>query len=143
VLGCAPTDRITADRQAMVGLPPVPPATGWRFSVRLPRDHYIRLDANDYSVHPAVIGRRIEVVADLHRVRAFCDGRLVADHDRLWSWHQTVSHPDHVTAATVLRRQRVTRLHPVADPEVQIRCLHDYDTALGLDAALGVDGGVA
>jgi hypothetical protein len=59
------------------------------------------------------------VVADLHRVRAFCDGRLVADHDRLWSWHQTVSHPDQVTAATVLRRQRVTRLHRVTDPEVQ------------------------
>jgi hypothetical protein len=33
VLGCAPTDRITADRQAMVGLPPVAPATGWRFSL--------------------------------------------------------------------------------------------------------------
>jgi transposase len=143
VLGCAPTDRISADRQAMVGLPPVPPATGWRFSVRLPRDHYIRLDANDYSVHPAVIGRRIEVVADLHRVRARCEGRVVADHDRRWSWHQTISEPEHVTAATVLRRQRVTRLRPVTDPEVQIRRLHDYDTALGLDNVPGVDGGVA
>jgi transposase len=143
VLGCAPTDRITADRQAMIGLPPVAPATGWRFSLRLPRDHYIRLDGNDYSVHPAVIGRRVEVVADLHRVRAFCEGRLVADHDRLWSWHQTISEPEHVAAATVLRRQRATRLRPVTDPEVQIRRLHDYDTALGLDIAVGVDGGVA
>jgi transposase len=143
VLGCAPTDRITADRQAMIGLPPVAPATGWRFSLRLPRDHYIRLDGNDYSVHPAVIGRRVEVVADLHRVRAFCEGRPVADHDRLWSWHQTISEPEHVAAATVLRRQRATRLRPVTDPEVQIRRLHDYDTALGLDIAVGVDGGVA
>ena len=57
-LGCAPTDRIAADRQAMVALPPVAPATGWRAALRLPRDHYIRLDSNDYSVHPAVIGRR-------------------------------------------------------------------------------------
>lgn len=56
VLGCAPTDRITADKQAMLALPPVAPATGWRASTRLPRDHYIRLDSNDYSVHPAVIG---------------------------------------------------------------------------------------
>ena len=127
----------------MIGLPPVAPATGWRFSLRLPRDHYIRLDGNDYSVHPAVIGRRVEVVADLHRVRAFCEGRLVADHDRLWSWHQTISEPEHVAAATVLRRQRATRLRPVTDPEVQIRRLHDYDTALGLDIAVGVDGGVA
>jgi transposase len=49
VLGCAPTDRIGADRQAMLALPPVPPATGWRSSTRLARDHYIRLDSNDYS----------------------------------------------------------------------------------------------
>jgi len=25
------------------------PSTGWRASVRLPRDHYVRLDGNDYS----------------------------------------------------------------------------------------------
>jgi transposase len=66
-LGCAPAERITADRAAMLALPPVAPATGWRFSARLARDHYIRLDSNDYSVHPAVIGRRIEIVAGLDR----------------------------------------------------------------------------
>ena len=68
-LGCAPADRIAADRAAMLALPPVAPATGWRASARLARDHYVRLDSNDYSVHPAVIGRRIEVIADLDRVR--------------------------------------------------------------------------
>src|SRR5215831_17755594 len=87
-LGCAPTDRITADKAAMLALPPVPPATGWRFSVRLARDHYIRLDSNDYSVHPAVIGRRIEVIAGLDRVRVLCDGKLAADHERIWARHQ-------------------------------------------------------
>ncbi len=56
-LGCAPSDRITADKQAMLALPPVAPATGWRASARLARDHYVRLDSSDYSVHPAVIGR--------------------------------------------------------------------------------------
>jgi transposase len=65
VLGCAPADRIDADRAAMLPLPPVAPQTGWQTSLRLPRDHYIRLDANDYSVHPAVVGRRVEVRADL------------------------------------------------------------------------------
>jgi hypothetical protein len=54
------------------------------------RDHYIRLDSNDYSVHPAVIGRRIEVVADLDRVTVFCDGKRVADHERVWAWHRTI-----------------------------------------------------
>jgi transposase len=133
VLGCAPADRITADKAAMLTLPPVAPATGWRTSLRLPRDHYIRLDSNDYSVHPAVIGRHIEVVADLDRVRAICDGSLVADHERIWGWHQTISDPAHVAAARALRRERTARLRPVTEPDVQIRCLDDYDAALGLD----------
>jgi transposase len=58
-LGCAPSERIAADRAAMITLPPAAPLTAWRISARLPRDHYIRLDSNDYSVHPAVIGRRV------------------------------------------------------------------------------------
>src|SRR5215207_6541961 len=132
-LGCAPTDRIAADRAAMLTLPPVPPATGWRSSLRLPRDHYIRLDSNDYSVHPSVIGRRIEVIADLPRVRVLCDGKTVADHERVWAWHQTISDPEHVAAAKALRRERVGVLRPVTEPQVEQRCLADYDTALGLD----------
>jgi transposase len=145
VLGCAPTDRITADRAAMLALPPVAPATGWRASTRLARDHYIRLDGNDYSVHPGVIGRRVEVIAGLARVRVLCDGKVVADHDRLWARHQTVSDPAHVEAAKLLRRKHLnvaSQPRPSAAPEVEIRCLADYDTALGL-SALTADEGVA
>ncbi len=105
VLGCAPSDRIEADRAAMLALPPVVPATGWASSRRLPPDHYIRLDSNDYSVHPAVVGRRVQVHADLERVRVWCDGRLVADHPRCWARHQTLSDPAHLAAAK-LRHQR-------------------------------------
>ena len=136
-LGCAPADRIAADRTAMLALPPVAPATGWRSSARLARDHYIRLDGNDYSVHPAVIGRRIEVTASLDRVRVACDGRLVADHERIWAKHQTISDPEHVAAARLLRRERIGVLRPAPEPEVEVRALADYD------AALGIDGGVA
>ncbi|MGC1734319.1 MAG: IS21 family transposase [Pseudonocardiaceae bacterium] len=139
-LGCAPIDRITADRAAMLSLPPVAPATGWRAATRLARDHYIRLDSNDYSVHPAVIGRRVEIIADLARVRVLCEGKVVADHDRLWAHHQTVSDPEHVAAAKTLRQQRIAILRPAPEPEVELRCLADYDTALGVDDA---DGGVA
>jgi transposase len=136
-LGCAPADRITADRAAMLPLPPVAPATGWRSSSRLARDHYIRLDCNDYSVHPAVIGRRIEITADLDRVRVLCDGKTVADHQRVWAKHQTISDPEHVAAARLLRRDRIGVLRPAPEPEVEVRALTDYD------AALGLDGGVA
>ncbi len=137
-LGCAPTDRIAGDRQAMLALPPVAPATGWRASSRLARDHYLRLDGNDYSVHPAVIGRRVEVAADLERVRVVCDGRPVADHERIWAKHQTISNPEHVAAAKALRQTRIGLVRPAPEPEVEVRSLADYDTALGLD-----DGGVA
>lgn len=69
----------------MLTLPPVASATGWRSWTRLARDHYIRLNSNDSSVHAAVIGRRIEAMVDLARVRVLCDGKSVADHDRVWA----------------------------------------------------------
>jgi transposase len=135
-MGCAPADRIAADKAAMLPLPPVAPATGWRASLRLPRDYYVRLDSNDYSVDPAVIGRRVEVAADLERVRAFCDGKLVADHQRVWARHQTLTDPAHRRAADALRRQRLAVVRPPAEPDVQVRCLADYDAALGLDGGI-------
>jgi hypothetical protein len=33
------------------------------------RDYYVRLHTNDYSVDPTVIGRMVDVAADLERVR--------------------------------------------------------------------------
>ena len=137
VLGCRPADRIEADRAAMIALPPVAPVTGWRRSARLPRDHYVRLDTNDYSVHPSVIGRRIEVAADLDRVRVSCDGQAVADHERAWAKHQTITDHAHLAAARALRRDRLEVIRPAAEPAVEIRQLADYD------AALGIDGGAA
>jgi hypothetical protein len=97
------------------------------------------LDGNDYSVHPGVIGRRVEVIADLARVRVLCDGRLVADHERVWARHQTISAEEHVAAARALRAERLGLLRPPPPAgEVEIRPLSDYDAALGL-----TDGGVA
>jgi transposase len=142
-LGCAASDRVAADKAAMLALPPVAPVLGWRSTTRLARDHYIRLDGNDYSVAPAVIGRRVEVVADLARVRVHCDGGLVADHSRLWAKHQTISAPEHVAAARALRRERIGLLRPAPEPAVEVRALADYDTALGLDDFVDDEGGVA
>ena len=120
----------------MLTLPPVAPVTGWRASLRLPRDHYVRLDGNDYSVHPGAVGRRVEVIADLERVRVFCDGRLVADHARSWARHQTFTESAHAQAATVLRREHraltAARALRPADLDVQQRPLSSYDVALGL-----------
>lgn len=78
-------------------------------------------------------------MADLERVRAFCDGKPVADHERIWAVHQTLSDPEHLSAAKSLRRQRIGVLRPAPEPDVEVRSLDDYDTALGFDT----DGGVA
>jgi len=120
----------------MMALPPVPPQVGWRKSLRLPRDHYVRLDSNDYSVHPGVVGRRIEVHADLDRVWVSCDGAVVADHARVWAQHQTITDVEHSVAAKLLRRGRGDLLQPVPDAvtgeQVEIRSLGTYDRVLGL-----------
>ncbi len=133
VLGCRPVDRWDADRAAMLVLPPVAPVVGWRLATRLSRDHYVRVDANDYSVHPSVIGRRIEVTADADRVLVFCDGRPVASHDRCWAQHQSITDPVHRQAATNLRvAHRLASIAPIRT-EVQARDLADYDRMFGLD----------
>ena len=137
-LGCRPVDRWEADRTAMLELPPVAPVTGWRSSTRLPRDHYVRLDANDYSVHPSVIGRRVEVAADLEQVTVICQGQLVAQHARCWAAHQSITDPTHAAAAADLRAaRRLASVRPV-DTSVEHRSLADYDRALGLAGDEGV-----
>lgn len=117
----------------MLGLPPVGPSVGWRHSTRLPRDHYVRLDGNDYSVHPAAVGRRIELTADLGRVRVWCAGNLVADHARLWAKHQTISDADHIDAAKLLRRKHFGISSSSTHVEVEQRRLTDYDTLVDID----------
>lgn len=133
-LGCRPIERWDADRAAMLELPPVAPVVGWRSTTRLPRDHYVRLDSNDYSVHPSVVGRRVEIVAGLERVTVMCDGRVVADHERCWADHQTITDPGHAAAAAELRQaRRLIAVRPV-DTTVEHRALTDYDQLFGLDS---------
>ena len=97
----------------------------------------MRLDSNDYSVHQAMIGRRVEVHADLARVWVTCEGAVVADHHRVWARHQTLTEFEHSVAAKLLREGRGNLLRLVHDAatgeEVEIWPLSSYDIALGLD----------
>jgi len=138
-----PIDRLDADKGAMLPLPPLAPVVGWVNRVRLGRDYYVRLDSSDYSVDPAVIGRFVDVSADLSRVEVRLEGRLVAAHDRVWARAMTITDPVHVAAAKVLREQ-YQQPRPAPDPhEGLVRDLGDYDRAFGLiDVALS-DGEVA
>jgi hypothetical protein len=46
------------------------------------------------------------------------DGSLVADHERLWAKHHTISDPKHLAAARAPRRGRIDLLRPAAETEV-------------------------
>jgi len=126
-----PIELVHADREAMLALPPIPPTVGWANRIRLGRDYYVRVDTNDYSVDPRVIGRQITVTADLERVRVTLDGRVVADHARVWARHMTVTDPAHLAVAGRLRDQFGRRGTP--DDQALTRDLADYDRAFGLD----------
>jgi transposase len=131
--GAAPTERIGADRAGMVALPPIEAAMiGWRPSVRLPRDHYVRLDSCDYSVHPSAVGHRVEVTADLHTVSIRRDGSMVGAHERCWARQQTITDPEHAAAAAAMRQAYQDRPRLGAGDEVARRDLADYDRILGI-----------
>ena len=105
--------------------------TGWRLSTRLARDYYVRVDANDYSVDPAVIGRTVEVAAALEEVTVTCGGRQVARHLRCWAAHQSITDPAHAATAAQLRQgRRLITVRP-AETDVQQRVLSGYDRILG------------
>jgi transposase len=135
-----PVDLLETDYLAMLPLPPVDPPIGLGHRIRLARDYYVRVDRNDYSVDPRVIGRFVDVTATLDEVIAYCDGQLVARHHRSWASHAVITDPTHVATAAQLRRhytaerhrraslRRHTDGHPVA-----LRSLPDYDALFGVD----------
>ena len=132
-----PAERLEADKARMLPLPAVDPPTWWKTSLRLPRDHYVRIDTNDYSVHPLAVGRRIEVSADLEQVVAVCDGTEVARHARCWARHQSLTDPAHAQAGAGMRRQTGrTAAAPAVELQVEQRQLSDYDRIFHV-----IDGG--
>jgi transposase len=125
-----PSEAIVEDRAAMMAFPPVLPDVSWRFSTRLPRDHYVRVDTNDYSINPRFVGRRIDVRVALDEVTATCDGTEVARHRRCLAKHQSLLDVDH---ARVLRAMRAEQAAVATfETAVEERDLADYDRALGV-----------
>jgi len=56
-------------------------------------------------VDPTVIGRLVDVNADLERVQVRLQGRVVAQHARVWARGLTLTDPAHVATAKLLREQ--------------------------------------
>ncbi|HZM76497.1 MAG TPA: IS21 family transposase [Candidatus Limnocylindrales bacterium] len=135
--GASADDRVGADRAAMGPLPPIDVGSiSWHNSLVLPRDHWVRLDTCDYSVHPAAIGQRVEVIADLDMVRIRRGQAVLGEHERCFARHQTITDEGHRKAAAAMRQayQGRTPAAPVpAADDVQQRDLADYDEIFGLD----------
>lgn len=125
-----PSEAIYEDRGAMLGFPPVLPDTTLRFGTRLPRDHYVRVDTNDYSVNPRFVGRRVEVRVSLDAVVVTCDGTVVADHRRCLARHQTILHPQHSRALRAMRAEAAVTSALAA--AVDERDLTVYDRIAGM-----------
>jgi transposase len=121
-----PSEAIFEDRGSMLAFPPVLPDPSLRFSVRLPRDHYIRVDTCDYSANPRFIGRRIDVRVTLDEIVATCADVEVARHARCLASHQTLLTPEHGQIACTMRvEQAVTDVF--AEAVVEQRDLTVYD----------------
>ena len=124
-----PAEAIWEDRGSMLSFPPVLPDPSWRFTTRLPRDHYVRVETNDYSVNPRFVGRRVNVRVTLDEVVVACDGTEVARHARCLAKHQSLLAADH---ARILRAMRAeAALAAGLDAEVEERDLTVYDQITG------------
>jgi hypothetical protein len=124
-----PAEAIWEDRGAMLSFPPVLPDPSWRFTTRLPRDHYVRVDTNDYSVNPRFVGRLVDVRVTLDEVIVTCSGTAVARHARCLAKHQSLLAADH---ARILRAMRAeAALAAAVDTEVEERDLAVYDEITG------------
>jgi transposase len=129
-----PAEAVYEDRGSMLRFPPVLPEVSLRFGTRVPRDHYIRVDTNDYSVNPRFVGRRVEVRVSLNTVVVTCDGTVVGEHQRCLAKHQVILHPDHARTLRLMRAEAtVTQAFAAATNEVEQRDLAVYDRAVGMD----------
>ena len=131
-LRCRPSQRIDADLAAMLALPPVLPDTDWHADTRLAADHWVRVDTNDYSVHPVAIGRRIHIRVDADTVTVTCGRDTVACHERVLAKHETVTDPAHDTARRARAAQPRLPIGDTGEPDVAVRDLADYDRAFGV-----------
>ena len=122
-----PIDRLTEDRAAMLAVPP-PPPVGFSTRIRLPRDYYVRVFGNDYSVDPSAFGRMIDVHANLTQV--------IASHERSMGSAATITDPEHVSTAKTLRVHFQTPA-PQESTEPLDRNLADYDATFFSKSANG------
>lgn len=122
-LRARPVDRLAEEQQVMRPLPTAWPDVSRRWVTRVPPDPYLRVDTNDYSLDPVLVGRRVEVRVDQRAITAVVldTGELACRHDRVFAKHRTVTTLEH---ARQLRAGRKT------EQPVEVRPLSRYDALI-------------
>ncbi|MDQ6776644.1 MAG: IS21 family transposase [Actinomycetota bacterium] len=123
-LRARPIDRLAEEREVMMSLPAVMPDVDRRWVMRVPPDPYLRLDTNDYSLDPALVGQRIEVRVGQREILAAAldTGELACRHQRSFAKHRTITALQH---ARTLRNGRRSGEQPV-----EVRPLARYDALI-------------
>jgi transposase len=119
-----PNDRLAEEREVMRPLPSAMPDVARRWVIRVAPDPYVRVDTNDYSLHPGFVGRRVEVRVDQQQVLAVVldTGEVAASHQRVFAKHRTVTALEHARAHRDRRQPQ--------EPTVEVRPLARYDALI-------------
>ena len=123
-LRARPVDRLEIEREVMRALPRTMPDTRRRWVTRVPPDPYVRVDTNDYSLDPSLVGQRVEVQVDQSAVHAVAldSGQLAARHARTFAKYRTITALEH---ARSLRDG-----HRPQESVVEVRPLSRYDALI-------------
>jgi transposase len=124
-LRCRPVDRLPEELRVMRALPERMPDVERRLVTRVPPDPYLRVDTNDYSLDPRLVGRRVEARVSQRQVLAIAldTGELACRHGRSFARHRTITALEHARALRQLRGAP-------AEPEVERRSLARYDALI-------------
>src|SRR3990170_932999 len=124
-LRCRPVDRLAEELTVMRPLPERLPDVERRLVTRVPPDPYVRVDSNDYSLDPRLVGSRVELrVSQREILAASLDtGELACRHARSFARHRTITALEHARALRELRGAP-------PEPEVETRPLARYDALI-------------
>lgn len=124
-LCCRPLDRLAEELSVMRPLPERLPDVDQHLVTRVPPDPYVRVDSNDYSLDPRLVGRRVELrVSQCEVIAVALDTReLACRHVRSFARHRTITALEHARALRELRGAP-------AEPEVEQRPLQVYDALI-------------
>jgi transposase len=113
-----PVDRLVQEQRVMRALPSEMPDSSRRWVMRVPPDPYVRVDTNDYSLDPTLVGRRVEIRVDQQHVLAgvLDTGEVACRHARVFAKHRTITTLEHARALKAGRRseQAVVEVRPLA-----------------------------